>query len=122
MTIEPREREVRKYSRRHAGDDILVIDETEEHVSEVTVALGGKGEVADARLAIGVQAIDWHSLCESEGRGGERGECATQAVAGDPERLRFVLERCNVGENQFPYPQEANREALVRVANTGALQ
>jgi hypothetical protein len=42
MTVEPREREVRKDAGRDARDDVFVVDEMEEEVAEVAVALGGK--------------------------------------------------------------------------------
>ena len=42
MTVEPREREVRKDAGRDARDDVFVVDEMEGEVAEVAVALGGK--------------------------------------------------------------------------------
>jgi hypothetical protein len=42
MTVEPREREVRKDAGRDARDDVFVVDEMEEEVAEVAVALRGK--------------------------------------------------------------------------------
>ena len=42
MAVEPREREVGKDAGRDARDDVFVVDETEEEVAEVAVALRGK--------------------------------------------------------------------------------
>lgn len=59
---------------RDARDDVFVVDETEEEVAEVAVALRDKGEVAYARLAVGVEAVNRHAFCEGECGSGERGE------------------------------------------------
>lgn len=88
----------------------------------MAVALSDKVEVAYARLTVGVEAINRHALCQVERGGGERGKCAAEAVTGDPERLRFVLESGNVGENQVPDSEKTNCEASMRIADARAFE
>src|SRR4051812_12814863 len=83
---------VGEHARRNASDDVAVIHKAERFIPKLMIETAGKNKVPDARLAKRIESIDRRMPLQDMPGDRHASEGCPQAVAGEPNGLRLVLE------------------------------